>query len=52
MQVPEGGAVAASFRYHEYIFNELMLAVYLTMEDVPWLQISSLLPFVRYSVDD
>ena len=62
-----GAAVAASFRYHEYEFDKLTLPVpggggaggdddnnenYLTKDDVPWLQISSLLPFARYSTDD
>ena len=60
-----GAAVAASFRYHEYEFDRQMLPVpggggggdvnnenYLTKDDVPWLQISSLLPFARYSSDD
>jgi Lon protease-like protein len=57
-----GAAVAASFLYHEYEFDEPTLPVsgggddgresYLTKDDVPWLQISSLLPFARYSADD
>ena len=62
-----GAAVAASFRYHEYEFDKQMLPVpgggaaggdddsnenYLTKDDVPWLQISGLLPFARYFTDD
>jgi hypothetical protein len=47
-----GVAVAVSFRYHKYVFNKPMLVIYLTKEDVPWLQISSLLPFAGYSTDD
>ena len=47
-----GAAVAASFRYHKYEFSKPMLEIYLTNEDVPWLQISSLLPFAHYPVDD
>ena len=61
-----GAAVAASFRY-QYEFDKQMLPVpgggaaggdddsnetYLTKDDVPWLQISGLLPFARYSTDD
>ena len=47
-----GVAVAVSFRYHKYVFNKPMLVIYLTKEDVPWLQISSWLPFAGYSTDD
>lgn len=62
-----GAAVAASFLYHEYEFDKQMLPVpgggaaggdddsnenYLTKDNVPWLQISGLLPFARYSTDD
>jgi hypothetical protein len=36
-------AVVALFWYHEYVFNEPILVIYLTEEDVPWLQILSLL---------
>ena len=44
MQVPEGAvAVVALFWYHKYVFNEPILVIYLTEEDVPWLQILSLL---------
>ena len=32
-----GAAVAASFGYHKYLFNEPMLAIYLMKDDVPCL---------------
>jgi hypothetical protein len=47
-----GAAAATLFWYHEYEFNEPMLEIYLTKEDVLWLQILSLLPFTRYSADN
>ncbi|KAL3762809.1 hypothetical protein ACHAW5_011267 [Stephanodiscus triporus] len=56
-----GKAVAASFRYHEYEFDGRKLPLssgggdgksYLTKDDVPWLEISRLLPFACYSSDD
>ena len=47
-----GAAVAASFQYQKYKFNEPMLEIHLTKEDVLWLQISSLLPFACYSADN
>ena len=54
-------AVAASFCYHEYEFDKQKLPggdgngnkeMYLTKEDVPWIQISQLLPFAQYSSND
>jgi hypothetical protein len=47
-----GAAVTALFWYCKYKFKELILEIYLTKEDVPWLQISSLFSFTGYSADD
>lgn len=56
-----GKAVAASFCYHEYEFDKQKLSggvgdgnkeMYLTKEDVPWIQILQLLPFAHYSSND
>ena len=56
-----GKAVAASFGYHEYEFDKQKLPgwdgdgnkeMYLTKLDVPWIQISQLLPFATYSSND
>ncbi len=54
-----GRAVDASFSYHTYEFdlprlpisdtNETGKEKYLTNEDVPWIEISQLLPFAHYS---
>lgn len=56
-----GKAVAASFGYHEYEFDKQKLPggdgdgnkeIDLTRDDVPWIQISQLLPFAQYSSND
>lgn len=54
-----GNAVTASFFYHDYEFNKPKLPIgkeskdsYLSKEDVPWVEISNLLPFAEYSSDD
>ncbi|KAL3799695.1 hypothetical protein ACHAWO_002879 [Cyclotella atomus] len=59
-----GKAVSASFMYHDYEFDKPKLPipdsrnadgdseVYLSKEDVPWIDISMLLPFAHYSTDD
>lgn len=59
-----GKAVSASFMYHDYEFDKPKLPVsdnhdadgdnevYLSKDDVPWTDISMLLPFAHYSTDD
>ena len=57
-----GKAVDASFSYHAYEFdlprlpisdtNETGKETYLASEDVPWIEISQLLPFAHYSTMD
>mmetsp|Transcript_4414 Transcript_4414/g.9197 ORF Transcript_4414/g.9197 Transcript_4414/m.9197 type:complete len:534 (-) Transcript_4414:23-1624(-) len=53
-----GDAVTASFFYHDYEFNKPKLPIgeknnsYLSKDDVPWVEISNLLPFAEYSSDD
>lgn len=52
-----GRAVAASFGYHDYEFDRPRLPVkegglYLSKEEVPYVEISRLLPFARYSADE
>ncbi|KAL7470472.1 hypothetical protein ACHAXS_010714 [Conticribra weissflogii] len=56
-----GEAVAASFHYHDYEFDDVRLPIaetttdyerFLSKHDVPWLGISKLLPFARYSSND
>ena len=51
-----GKAVAASFCYHDYEFDRPKLPTesdkYMTQDDVPWVEISQLLPFAKYSTDD
>ena len=53
-----GNAVTASFFYHDYEFNKPKLPIgkgsnsYLSKDDVPWVEISKLLPFAEYSSDD
>ncbi|KAL3826562.1 hypothetical protein ACHAXA_003626 [Cyclostephanos tholiformis] len=53
-----GRAITASFGYHDYEFDGQKLPGcdmeknYLTKDDVPWIQISSMLPFARYSDDE
>lgn len=54
-----GKAVTASFFYHDYEFNKPKLPIgkgskdsYLSKDDVPWVEISNLLPFAEYSSDD
>lgn len=54
-----GNAVTASFFYHDYEFNKPKLPIgkeskdsYLSKDDVPWVEISNLLPFAEYSSDD
>jgi hypothetical protein len=53
-----GRAITASFGYHDYEFDGQKLPGgemeknYLTKNDVPWMQISSILPFARYSDDE
>ena len=57
-----GKAVAASFYYHDYEFgdrprlpvqdkNDTGDENYLSKDDIPWLEISKLLPFAHYSTD-
>mmetsp|Transcript_32805 Transcript_32805/g.69212 ORF Transcript_32805/g.69212 Transcript_32805/m.69212 type:complete len:525 (+) Transcript_32805:85-1659(+) len=58
-----GKAVEASFYYHDYEFgdhpklpvqatNDMGDEKYLTNDDIPWIEISKLLPFAHYSTDD
>ena len=56
-----GKAVESSFRYHNYEFDKPTLPVsdknevgdenYVTQDEVPWVQISELLPFSQYNVE-
>ncbi|KAL7489035.1 hypothetical protein ACHAW6_014615 [Cyclotella cf. meneghiniana] len=59
-----GNAVSASFYYHDYEFDKPKLPIsdnrivddksdkYISKDDIPWIGISKLLPFARYSTDD
>ena len=53
-----GNAVTASFFYHDYEFFKPKLPFgsgqddYLKQNEVPWIEISKLLPFSEYSLDD
>ena len=62
-----GEVISSSFYYHDYEFEKAKLPIsnscddndddntdeyYLSKDDVPWISISKLLPFARYSTDD